>query len=249
MIRKDPGGLKRGLDIALKPLNNTLRLGICRFAKVPANTGLAAKSRELRTRGPFTPVKGPFAIPNQGFRQCPKLAQAAGHAPSQIGGSLRKDQGASTNPGVAKATNHDVTLAGLGVTDRDLLARTPNIELANLTRGVGGALKSPRREVGRPQLTNQIINNRLLAGIASLGDPITNHSRGDLRVTLKEPNDLIVKRIKLRGPPRPLIRRRAIGPNRPPDRVPGKPCLPCQPLYRDTIDQMSPSQLRPLLHV
>jgi hypothetical protein len=60
--------------------------------------------------------------------------------------SLPGDQRACSNTRVPKRSEHDIANPSLAVPDRDLAARLPQIELADLTRPIHPALKRARRQ-------------------------------------------------------------------------------------------------------
>jgi hypothetical protein len=80
------------------------------------------------------------------------LPQTAGDPPEQIRGLLGEDQRARAGARVAQAGDDDPAAAVLDGADRDLVARLPEIELADLARPVDGALEAPRRRDDRPDL-------------------------------------------------------------------------------------------------
>lgn len=63
------------------------------------------------------------------------------------------------------------------MTDRDLLARLPKVELDQLAGLIMGALKGARRAEDRAQLAHVVIEDRPAADIARGGDPLTDHLR------------------------------------------------------------------------
>jgi hypothetical protein len=77
-----------------------------------------------------------------------------------------------------------------------------------------------------------------------LPDPLTL----DPRVIAQQPVDLVLERIELRRPRRPLIDRRRRGAQRPTDRLPMQPRSPADLPDRQPLDEPHPTDLRPLLH-
>ena len=136
------------------------------------------------------------------------------------------------------------------MTDRDLLAGFPQVELADLPGPIDGPLKRPRRRRKQPpHLAQIVIDDRLAAIEAKRRDQLTDTLAGQLRIGPQQPMDLVLERIELRRRRRPPIDRRRIRPQRPAHRVAIDPVAPRELLDRHAADEMLAAQLSPALHV
>ena len=119
-----------------------------------------------------------LAIPDQLARQRPQPRQAAAHPERDVRELLREHQRAGERARVGQLTRHDVAAAGLAPADRDLRARLAEIELRQLARAIAGALEAARRrQKPRPQLAQQIVEDRLAAHVAELFELLADHAR------------------------------------------------------------------------
>ena len=197
-----PGSKLRSQEV-LQPLDDALGLRIARLAEVPADL-------QLRRRTPANSSVGrpPWACSpdwrsqTSVSRQRPQRPQTAADPEQQIRRLLGEDQRAGAGARVAQARDHDPALAGLAVPDRDLAARLPEIELADLARPIDRALKRPRRRrEQRPHLAQVVIDDRLAAIEAQRRDQLPDPLTRQRRIAVEQPMDLVLERIELRRPP------------------------------------------------
>jgi hypothetical protein len=219
-VREPAAGLEVAVQEAMAALQRALGLAIAGVEDHPAQRELAAERQEVIGRAAPRRDRA-LAIPDQLARQRPQPRQAAAHPERDIRELLRKHQRAGERARVGQLTGHDIAAAGLATADRDLRARLAQIELRQLPRPITGALEAARRrQKPRPQLTQQIVEDRLAAHIAEplelLADP---HAR-QRRLVGEQLLDRRDERLELRRPrrPRPIARRRRRG-QRPADRV------------------------------
>ena len=86
------------------------------------------------------------------------------------------------------------------MTDRNLRPGLPDVELADLARPIDGPLKRPRRRrEQRPHLAQVVIDDRLATLKAQRHDQLPDTLAGQLRISLQQPVDLVLERIKLRS--------------------------------------------------
>ena len=226
-----PAGLEVALHEALQPLDarpwpadRAARRSASRPAAAPQNAANSSVGRPPRACMPG------LAIPDQRLAAArPATTGSAAIPNSRSGGLLGEDQRAGAGARVAQARDDDPAAAGLAVPDRDLRARLPEIELADLARPIDRPLKRPRRRrEQRPDLAQVVIDDRLAAREAQrldqLADPLTPGSFGSLA---QQPMDLVLERIELRPRRRPPIARR-------PARcaTPAGPCCDDSPVRR-----------------
>ena len=114
------------------------------------------------------------------------------------GACLLKISVPATNPRPTQLGGHHPATPGLAVTDRDQLARLPQIALHQLPRPIDGPLKRAPGHKPRPDLAHVVIEDRLAALIAHLGGHLTQPLRLNPRITLKLLADPVPKRIELR---------------------------------------------------
>jgi len=168
--------------------------------------------------------------------------------PQQIRDLLGEDQRAGTRARVAKARDNDIALAGLAMTDRDLVPGLPEVELADLPGPINRALVGARRPEHRAHLTQVVIDDRLAAIKPKRRDQLPDPLPSDLRVIPEQPVDLILKRIELRPARRAPIDRRLVAVNRSTDGVPMQPGPTVDLPHRQATHEVQPPDLRPLLH-
>src|SRR4051812_48556184 len=142
-----------GLGVALQALDGALGLRIGGLAELPGDLQLPAERRERLRRAAAVAVDAGLAIPDQRRRQRAQALQAAGDPGQQILGLRREHEHARTGARVAQTRNDNPAATRLAMTDRNLRARSPDIELADLARPIDRALKRPaRRGEQRPDL-------------------------------------------------------------------------------------------------
>jgi len=134
LVGKDAPGLEVRLRIALQPLDGALGLRVGRLAEMPADAQLAAEGGKRVARPAIAAVNAGLTVPDQRLRQAPEPLQAAGDPGEQVLGLAREDQDAGARARVAQTRDDDPAATPLGVPDRDLLARLPDVELADLAR-------------------------------------------------------------------------------------------------------------------
>jgi hypothetical protein len=144
-----------------RALDNPLGLGIARLAEVPAERELAEIGGKAVGRLTVGLAKRALAVPDRGGGQATELAQAAVHAPADVGELLGEDERAGAGPRPAQAGDDDPATPRLAVADRDLGRGLPEVELADLTRPVDGALIGARRAEDRAQLAHVVVEDRL----------------------------------------------------------------------------------------
>jgi hypothetical protein len=86
-----------------------------------------------------------LAIPDQRPRQAAEPLKAAGDPGQQILRLRREDQHAGARARVAQAGDHDPAAARLAVSNRQLGARLPDVELDDLARSIDRSLERARR--------------------------------------------------------------------------------------------------------
>jgi len=133
--------------------------------------------------------------------------------------------------------------------DRNLGLRLPEVELADLARAVDGALVGALGDEERAHLAQVVVEDRLAAGVAELGDQLADAGGGDAVVGAQEALDLLLEGIELGGPRPSLIARRLLGAQRRSHRVASQARPSRDLLDRDPVDHVHPPDLRPLLHV
>jgi hypothetical protein len=133
--------------------------------------------------------------------------------------------------------------------DRDLGARLPQIELADLRRPIDGALKRPGRGEQRADLAQVVIDDRLAPVEPQRRDQLTDPLPGHRRVLAQQPMDLRLKRVELRARRRTSIDRRLLRTQRAAHRVAIDPEPPSQLLDRHPAHEVLAPQLGPPLHV
>lgn len=241
-------GLEVRAHEAVAALEDPLGLGVGGFADRPADRQGAAEGGEglgrLAARGDRR-----LAVPDHGLRQRSEGGQAAGHPGEDVGGLLGEDQRPGAGAGEAQGAGDHPAAPGLPVADRNLGLGLPKIELAELTGTVDGALVGALGSQQRAQLAQVLVEDRLAADVAELGDQLADAGVGDPVIGAQQPLDLGLEGVELGGPRRPLIAWRSIGAPRRADRVAGQAGAPADLLDRDPVDRVHPPDLRPLLHV
>src|SRR5215207_5456390 len=248
-VGERPARLEAALDEVLQPLDDPLCLRVARRAEPPVDAQLAAERGELLARAAAVAVDAGLTVPDQRLRQRPTRPQTARDPRQQIRRLFSEDQRAGTGAGVAQARDHDPCPPGLTVPDRHLGLRLPKIELADLARAIDRPLKRPRRRREQwPHLAQIVIDDRLAALEPELGDQLADALARQPRISLEQPMDLVLKRIKLRTRRRPRIARRLIAPKRAADRLPVQPGPAMNLADRQAAHEVQPPHLRPLLH-
>jgi hypothetical protein len=119
--------------------------------------------------------------------------QTAPDAGQQVGGLLWSNQLAGAGARVAQVRHDHPTPPGLAMPDRDLRARLPQIELANLPGPIGRALKRPgRRQEERPDLAQIVVDDGLATNKARRRDQFANLLTRQPRIATEQPMDLTV---------------------------------------------------------
>src|SRR5215211_655055 len=95
--------------------------------------------------------------------------------------------------------SHHPAATGLAVADRELLLRLPEVELQELGGTVGGALVGALRAEDRAQLAQVVVEDRLAAVVAGLGDQLADPGVGDPPLLAQQAGDLVAVRVELRG--------------------------------------------------
>jgi len=88
------------------------------------------------------------------------------------------------------------------VADRDRPRGLPEIELAQLAGPVDRALVGAQRQVAGADLAHVVVDDRLGAVKAQLGDQLADPLRGDAGLSAQQLGDLAPERIELRRPRR-----------------------------------------------
>jgi hypothetical protein len=131
----------------------------------------------------------------------------------QVLDSGREDQHARARARVPQARDNDVAAANLTVADRELLARLPNIELADLSGPPDRPRERPRRRCKqRPHLAEVVIDDRLARTAAQRLKQLTDPDPRKRRILAQQPMDLLLELIQHRPRRRPPIDRRPLAP-------------------------------------
>ena len=141
-----------------------------------------------------------LAVPDHGLGQGAELGQAAAHPPEDVGGLLGEDQRAGAGARVAQGAGDHPAAAGLAVADRDLGPRLPEVELADLPGSVDGALVGAPGGKARAHLAQVVVEDRLAALIAELGDQLADAGARDPGSAAQQSLDLLPEGIELGGP-------------------------------------------------
>ncbi len=241
--------LEARLQVALQPLDDALRLRVVRLEEAPAEPELAAESGEGLGRAALAGVQGALAVPDERLRQRAEGDETAPDPVQQVGRLLGEDEAAGAGARVGQAGDDDVAAAGLAAIDRDLLRRLPEIELAQLARPVGRALVGPRRRSKqRPDLAQVVVEDRLAALVAELGQPLAHDRPRQARVLAQQPVDLLPERLELRRPHRPPVARRLARTQHPANGVAAVAAAADDLLDREPLDEIQATDLSPLLH-
>lgn len=170
-----PASLEVAVNEPVIALERALRLAITGREDDPADRKLPAESRERVGRAPAAGVDRALAVPDQLARQRVEPAQATVHAPRDVAELLGEDQRAGERTRVRQLAGHHPAAAGLAPADGDLRAWLAQIELRQLPRPITRALKAARRrQKPRPQLAQQVIEDRLAAHVAELLQLLTH---------------------------------------------------------------------------
>ena len=177
-------GSKLRLRVALQPLDRSLGLRVGRRAEAPADPAAGRRTRrtprsgDRRGRGcrPGDPRAASAAAP-------PSRSKTARDTGEQILGSRREDQHPGAGSAIAQARDHDIAAAGLAVTDRHLLARLPDVELADLPGPPDRPPERPRRRrEQRPHLAQVVIDDRLARPAAQRLKQLADPDPGQRRI-------------------------------------------------------------------
>jgi hypothetical protein len=79
-------------------LQEPLRLGVARLEDPPADGELPAIGGKALGWAAVPGVDRPLAVPDERLGETPELAQAAAHAPEQVGQLLGEDESAGGRP-------------------------------------------------------------------------------------------------------------------------------------------------------
>jgi hypothetical protein len=249
LVQEAAPGLEARLDEALQALDRALRLRIARLQEVPAERELAQEGGEGLARPACAGVQRSLAVPDERLGQRAELLEAAPDPVQEVGRFLGEDERAGSNPGVGKAADDHVAAPGLAVANRDLVARLPQVELAEHARAVARALEGARSgQEERAQLAQVVVQDRLASRVALLCDQLADPPAGQTGVVAKQPPDLLRERLELRGPARAAVAGRLARAQRPADGVAITPGRARDLLDRQPGDEVHPPDLRPLLH-
>ena len=194
-------------------------------------------------------VDARLPVPDQRLRQPAEPLQAPGDAREQVLGLRREHQNAGARAREAQTGDDNPAAAALTVPDRDLGARLPDVELANLARPIDRPLKRPRRRrKQRPDLAQIVIDDRLGRRAAQRLEQLADPDPRQLGVVLEQPMDLVLEGIELGPRRRAAIDRRLVAVDRLADRVAMQPRPPTNLALRQALDEVQPTDLCPLLH-
>ena len=174
LVCERPAGFEGAFHEVLQALDDAFGLRVTRVAEVPVDAQLPAERREVVGRSAARRVQAGLAIPHQRLRKRTQRPQAAADPEQQVRGLLGEDHRPGTGTRVAQTRNDDIRLAGLAVTDRDLVLRFPHVELADLTGPIDRALKRALIDEERPDLAQIVINDRLATHVAQRRDQLTD---------------------------------------------------------------------------
>jgi glyoxylase-like metal-dependent hydrolase (beta-lactamase superfamily II) len=119
--------------------------------------------------------------------------------PEDVRRLLGEDQRAHQHPRPAHLTGHHPATPHLAMTDRDQLARLPQIALRQLARTVERALERPLDHEPRPDLAHVVVEDRLAALIAQVGRHLAQPQRRNRRVGAQLFADPVLEQIELRS--------------------------------------------------
>ena len=202
VVGEAPGGLEVGAHEAVRALERSLGLGVASVEDDPADPELAAEGGKALGRLPAAAVDRRLAIPDQLLGQAPQPLEAAAHPQAQIRELLREDQRRGERARVAELGRHHPAAAQLAVADRDRPRGLPEIELAQLAGPVDRALVGAQRQVAGADLAHVVVDDRLGAVKAQLGDQLADPLRGDAGLSAQQLGDLAPERIELARPRR-----------------------------------------------
>ena len=248
-VREPPAGLEVAMQKAVAALQRPLGLAVARVEDHPAQRELPAEREERLGRAAPRRDRA-LAIPDQLARQRPEPLQAAAHPERDVRELLREHQRAGERARVGQLTRHHVAAAGLTPADRDLTTRLAEVELRQLARTVAGALEAARRrQKPRPQLAQQVVEDRLAAHVAEplelLADTHTRQPRLLSEQLLDHRYELLELRRSRR--PRPIDRRCRRGQSVA-DRVAMDTSSAMDLALRQALHMLQPPDLRPQLH-
>ena len=232
---------------SVRSLEHPLRLRIASLEDHPARLQLPAERRELGGRSAAAGDRS-FTVPDQLLRQHPEPTEATADAPEDVRRLLGEDQRAGDHPRPAQLHRHDVPAAQLPVTDRDPLARLPQIALHQLPRPIDRPLKRAPHLEPRTDLADVVIEDRLPALIAQLARHLPQPQRLNARVSPQLLANPVLERIELRPRRRALVARRHLADQRPRDRVAMHTREAMDRPLRALLDEIQPPDLSPLLH-
>src|SRR3954454_4038914 len=190
-----------------------------RASRISQPTLRAADAVERIGRLAAAGVDRALAVPHQRLRQCAQAAEAAAHAVDQVRRLLGEHQRAGDRAREAQLGGHDIAAAALAMADRDLRSGLPQIELQQLAGAIDRALIGALALIERPDVAQVVIEDRLRPVVAELLDQLADALARDPPVIAQQAMDLVLDRVELRRPPRALIARRALAPQRSAHRV------------------------------
>jgi hypothetical protein len=176
----------------------------------PAERELAAEGEEVFRRAALGRDRA-LAVPDELLGQRAEALEAARHPEGDVCELLREDERAGEGARVGQAAGDDVAAPGLAIADRDLRARLAEVELRELAGAVARALEAAwRRQEARPQLAQQLVEDRLPAVVAELLELLADAHARQCRLVVEQFLDRLEERIELRGARRPgaVARRR-----------------------------------------
>jgi hypothetical protein len=202
VVGEHPARLEVRAHEAVRSLELTLRLRISGLEDHPAELELTAEQSERLGR---TAAGGDrrLAVPDQLVWQRSEPPQVARQPEQDVRCLLGEDQAGGDRARPTDLAGHHPAAPELAVTDRDRLTRLPQVALHELARPVDRALEGPWAQVPRADLADEVVKDRLAAGIAELLRQLPEPLRLDPRISLKPLADPVLERIERRGPRRP----------------------------------------------
>jgi hypothetical protein len=104
------------------------------------------------------------------------------------------------------------------------------------------------RQVERAQLAQIVVEDRLAAVVALLGEQLTDPLPGEARLLTQQSLDLVSERVELRGAARTAVAGRLARAERAPDRLPVQTGPSLDLFDRKPLYEVQAADLGPLLH-
>ncbi len=227
---------------------------------MPLDSGSAASQIDQPTgRAPQKAAKASVGLPLGAIAASRSQTAVSGSAPSfarqrpmpqrMSGACLAKISAPAPAREKPRALVTTQPLRGLAVADGDLLARLPEVELADLPGPVDGALVGAPGGKARADLAQVVVEDRLAALITELGEQLADAGAGDAVVRAQKALDLLLEGVELGGRLRPVVGRWALRRQGAADRFPVQTGAAADLPDRDAVDEVHPPDLRPVLHV